>query len=163
MYDPGKSPESDVLACINEIPRAYFRIAAAADRLHADLGVTGAARGVMRDLFLDGERTAPDLARTKPVTRQAIQPVLDDLVARGFALALENPRHRRSKVYRLTQKGIDICVEVQRRELDALREHLPAFAGADFAGAADALRRIADVMQQKLEAADASGPLQTAG
>jgi DNA-binding MarR family transcriptional regulator len=151
MYDPGKTPEAGVLATINEIPKAFFRLTATAERLHADLGVGAPARGLLRDLFVDGGQTAPDLASKKSVTRQAIQPLLDELVARGFVTAEENPRHKRSKLYVITPDGIELCVKMQEREIAEIRRLLPNANGADFDAAAKAIRTLSDMLQAQLD------------
>lgn len=151
MYDIGKSPEGDVLALINEVPTAFFRLSAVAETIFADLEVSGPARGVLRDLFIDGERTAPELARRKSVTRQAAQAVLDDLVAKGYVRATENPRHKRSKLYVLTPEGIDLCVKIQELELQEIRCILPSVGLHDFAAAAETLRTLSDVLQRLID------------
>jgi DNA-binding MarR family transcriptional regulator len=148
MYDPEPSPEADILAAINEVPQAFFRLAAIADEILGDLGVTAPERNAMRHLFVEGEATAPDLARRKPVTRQSMQAILDGLVAKGIAGAQHNPRHKRSKLYALTPRGVALCVEIQKRELSAIRELMAGVDSADFAAAATALR----AMNARLEA-----------
>lgn len=153
MYDIGKSPESDVLALVNEVPTAFFILGAVADILFADLGVSGPERGVLRDLFVDGERTAPELARRKSVTRQAAQAVLDELVDKGYVATAHNPRHKRSKLYVLTPEGIDLCVRIQELELREIRRILPGVKPLDFAGAAETLRTLSDVLRRRLDSA----------
>lgn len=153
MYDPEPSPERDVLATINEVPKAFFRLSAIAETVFADLGVSAAERGVLRDLFIEGEATAPDMARRKPVTRQSIQPVLDNLVAKGFARGVDNPHHKRSKLYSLTPAGVAHCVELQNRELATIRDMLNGMSPADFAAAADALRAMNARLDEKINAA----------
>lgn len=153
MYDPDPGPERDVLATINEVPKAFFRLSAIAETVFADLGVTAAERGVLRDLFIEGEATAPDMARRKPVTRQSIQPVLDSLVDKGFVRAGANPRHKRSKLYSLTPAGVARCIELQNRELAAIKDMLSGMSPADFAAAADALRAMNARLDEKINAA----------
>ncbi len=152
MYDPDPGPESDVLATINEVPKAFFRLTAIAETVFADLDVSGAQRGVMRDLFIEGEATAPEMARRKPVTRQSIQPVLDSLVERGFVRSDDNPRHKRSKLYSLTPAGIALCVDLQQRELAVIREMIAGMSKADFAAAAAALRAMNQRLDEKINA-----------
>ncbi|MEK7266740.1 MAG: hypothetical protein AAB227_11655 [Pseudomonadota bacterium] len=152
MYDPEPSPERDVLATINEVPKAFFRLTAIAERVFADLGVGPAERGVLRDLFIEGEATAPDMARRKPVTRQSIQPVLDNLVAKEFVRMIDNPNHKRSKLYSLTPAGVARCVELQNRELATIREMLSGMTPADFAAAAEALRAMNARLDDKINA-----------
>lgn len=152
MYGPSSSPEREILALVNEIPKAFIRLSTIADFLLADLGVAGPGRGVMRDLFIDGERTAPDLARAKPVTRQAIQPVLDDLVAKGLVAAHDNPRHQRSKIYALTPAGIEICVEIERREVAEIRRWMGEVGPFAVAEAAETLKVLNRALLASVEA-----------
>ncbi len=150
MYEPEPGPERDALAVINEIPRAFFRLSAVAETVFGELGISAPERGVMRDLFIEGEATAPDLAQRKPVTRQSIQPVLDSLVAKGFVRTRENPRHKRSRLYALTQSGIEHCVEVQKRELVAIREMIAEMNAVDFAAAAAVLQAMNERLAEKI-------------
>lgn len=154
MYDPGPSPARDILALINEIPRAYFRLSAIADELFADLGVSGSERGALRDLFVEGEGSAPQLARRKAVTRQAMQGVLDRLVAKGLVRAEANPRHKRSVNYVLTPAGIDTCVELQRREIAKIENMIASIDAADFARAAAALAALNAALAADIDARD---------
>ncbi len=151
MYDPGPIPARDVLALVNEIPRAFFRLSAIADDLFADLGVGGPERGVLRDLFVEGEASAPEVARRKAVTRQAMQTVLDRLVAKGLVRTEINPRHKRSKKYVLTQAGIAACVELQRRELEKISALMKAASPADYAAAAEALASLNAILAADLD------------
>lgn len=154
MYEPDPGPASDVLATVNEVPKAFFRLAAISEPLLADFGITPPERGTLRDLFLEGEATAPDIARRKPVKRQSIQPVLDGLVAKGLVRAFENPKHKRSMLYALTREGVDLCVEIQTRELAVIRELLDNMAADDFAAAARALKAMNARLEDKIVTRD---------
>lgn len=151
MYDPGPIPARDVLALVNEIPRAFFRLSAIADELFADLGVGGPERGVLRDLFVEGEGAAPDFARRKAVSRQAMQTVLDNLVEKGLVRTEINPRHKRSKHYVLTRAGIDTCVELQRRELEKISTLMKSAPPADFGAAAAAVAALNAILAADLD------------
>lgn len=150
MYDPDPGRNRDVLSLINEIPRAFFRLAAIAEELFADMGLGPPERGTLRDLFVEGESAAPDLARRKAVSRQAVQAVLDGLVAKGLVRTEINPRHKRSKHYVLTQAGIEACVEIQRREMEKIASLMGGAGDADFANAAAALAALNAVLAEDL-------------
>jgi DNA-binding MarR family transcriptional regulator len=152
MYDPGPIPARDVLALVNEIPRAFFRLSAIADDLFADLGVGGPERGVLRDLFVDGEGSAPEFARRKAVSRQAVQATLDGLVRKGLVRTEVNPRHKRSMHYVLTKVGIETCVEMQRRELEKISTLMNAAVPVDYAAAAAAVAALNALLAADLDA-----------
>lgn len=152
MYDPAPGRTRDVLSLINEIPRAFFRLSAIAEDLFADLGLGPPERGTLRDLFVEGESAAPDLARRKAVSRQAVQRVLDGLVAKGLVRPEINPRHKRSKHYVLTKAGIETCVEIQRREMEKIASLMTGAVEADFAKAAAAVAALNALLAGALDA-----------
>lgn len=151
MYDPAPGRARDVLSVINEIPRAFFRLSAIAEDLFADLGLGPAERSKLRELFVEGESTAPDLARRRAVSRQAVQAVLDRLVVKGLVRTEINPRHKRSRHYVLTQAGIETCVEIQRREMEKIASLLHGAGDADFARAAEALAALNALLAADLD------------
>jgi len=150
MYSEGDTPQQAALEFIDEIPTAFFRLSAMAERLHRDLGVGGPHRGILKSLFLDGEQTAPDLARRKMVTRQAIQPYLDELMAQGFIAAVDNPRHRRSSLYSLTKAGIELCVAIQKREFEELESWGAQLDPAAIRAALKAVRELNEALDARL-------------
>jgi len=75
-------------------------------------GFTVSHRGVMESLASGGAQTVPALARARPVARQRIQVLVNDLSAWGLVEALPNPAHRRSALMALTAAG--------RRRFDAI-------------------------------------------
>ena len=79
----------------------------------ADEGFTASHRGVLESLAGQGPQTVPALARARPVARQHIQVLVNDLVALGLAETRPNPAHKRSPLVDLTAAG--------RRRFDAIR------------------------------------------
>src|SRR5579871_4207071 len=97
--------QPDLAPLVSRIPRLYFLLRAFGEALHADLGVTTAMRGVMTSLAGVGPRTVPELARERPVSRQHIQAVVNELMTAGLVQATANPAHRRSQLIGLTDQG----------------------------------------------------------
>ena len=139
-------PDPDALyRLIVEVRGAFHDLAAYADRLHADLEITAAMRAVMEYLAGHGPETVPNIARDKKVTRQHIQQLADALVGHEMAQWSDNPRHRRSKLLRLSPEGERRFAEIRRRERDALRKLARDLDGADVelsARTIEGLRRI---------------------
>lgn len=131
MYPLPPSPETNMLRFAEGAVALYFKLSAVAGRMHEDLGLTGGMRAMLRELFLDGHQTAPEIARRKSVSRQAVQPHLDGLVRLGFVRSIPNPRHKRSKLYEVTPRGIDVCVTMQGREIAKLKKAAAGFDPAD--------------------------------
>jgi DNA-binding MarR family transcriptional regulator len=88
-----------------EIAAYFFRMRAAGQRLGFVSKRGGGTLGFMRTLALDGPMTVPDLARMRPTSRQRMQQLADELAAEGLVAFVANPRHRKSKLMRLTRKG----------------------------------------------------------
>lgn len=89
---------------IMEVAPTYRRISAAGLKL----GTRTAHGGhwwLVRRLRAVGEQTVPQLAQFRGVSRQHVQVTVNDLVQRGLVEVLDNPRHKRSKLVRLTTRG----------------------------------------------------------
>ena len=144
-------PRTAALAALTElVPSLFFKLKALTDALHADDALRTADRGILRDLVERGAMTAPALAALRPVSRQAIQPVLDRLVERGLASTAPNPRHARSPVYVATGAGRRAMRTARRREAEALADAADAFALRDLQGAVATLRRLEALLASAL-------------
>lgn len=142
MADPDKARDKVMqIAAVIDATRALFhRLKAAADEVHRAVGVTAGPRGVLQDLYENGPRTVPDMARARPVSRQHIQVLVNGLLERGEVELLPNPAHARSKLVALTDVGLVSFEAIRHREATAI-ERLPVEAGADELGeAAEVLR-----------------------
>src|SRR5262249_2067702 len=123
----------DPMLVVNRIPRLFHLLKAPGDPMNADLGVTTASAGGMASLARLGPPTVPELARGRPVSRQFIQSVVNDLAAAGLAETVANPLHKRSALVRLTERGRAAFAEVRARETAGLERAAPALAAADVA------------------------------
>ncbi len=123
------SPKAQKLyAVIARIRTSFNRLKNIADEMHRDIGVSASMRAVMEFLAEDGPHTVPDIARPKGVSRQHIQVNMDELFSCGFVKRLQNPAHKRSPLYALTQKGKNTFAAIRKREikvLERLAEELP--------------------------------------
>jgi DNA-binding MarR family transcriptional regulator len=96
------------------IPEAGERIASAAGLTHTRRMVLQAAAG---------GATVPDIARRLGLHRQGVQRIADDLVAEGLGRYDENPRHRLSKLFVVTDRGTAALSTISRAHgkwLDAI-------------------------------------------
>lgn len=90
-----------------ETRKLFHALAQASSELNQESGITASMRAVMETLSPSAEMTVPDIAREKKVTRQHIQQIVNELLARSLVESLENPAHKRSPLIRLTQAGVD--------------------------------------------------------
>lgn len=87
------------------VARAFFRMRAAGARIGAVTPWGGGLLGMLHGLKVGGPQTVPQAARARPVTRQRIQKLADEMAADGLIEFIDNPAHKRSKLMRLTGKG----------------------------------------------------------
>jgi len=110
--------------------RAVFhRLALTADAANRDLHVNASQRAVLETLASEGAQSVPSIARTKQVSRQHIQAIVNGLIGLGLVDAVENPAHRRSPLLRITPNGRSRFDTIRVREgglLAALSRRLQA-------------------------------------
>ena len=87
-----------------------------AERLHDEEPVTLGMRAVMEFLARNGPAAVPDIARSRHVTRQHIQALVNELLELRLVSLDENPAHRRSALVRLTPEGKKGIERMKRRE-----------------------------------------------
>src|SRR5262245_58514448 len=109
-----------------EVAQCFFRIRAVGQKTGLITSWGGGAFGFMRSLALIGPLTVPQIAQMRPTSRQRMQRLADELAAEGLVEFTDNPRHRRSKLVRLTRKG-----EARYRELSSRFLAMASTMGAD--------------------------------
>lgn len=98
------------------IRRLFRAMAAQADDYLADAELSAADRAVMEFLYPHDELSVPDIARRYDVSRQHVQVTVNQLVARGLLRSIANPRHKRSRLIRLSGLGRETFAEIRRNE-----------------------------------------------
>jgi DNA-binding MarR family transcriptional regulator len=97
-----------------EVAQCFFRIRAVGQKTGFITSWGGGAFGFIRSLALLGPLTVPQIAKMRPTSRQRTQRLADELSAEELVEFVDNPKHRRSKLVRLTSKG-----DARYRELNA--------------------------------------------
>jgi DNA-binding MarR family transcriptional regulator len=132
---------------ILDVAQFFFRIRAFGQRTGFMTRWGAGAFGFMRSLALLGPLTVPEIAKMRPTSRQRMQRLADELAAEGLVEFVDNPRHRRSKLVRLTRKG--------NRHYQRLNVRLLAIAStmgtdlieADIRKSIEIVRRLSDKMK----------------
>jgi DNA-binding MarR family transcriptional regulator len=115
-----ESNEEALVRVAAGVRKLFHQLRALADQLHANAeGFTASHRAVMESLWHGGPQTVPALARARPVARQHIQVLVNDLAAMELVEMLPNPAHKRSALVALTAAG--------RKRFDAIRRKERAF------------------------------------
>ena len=88
-----------------EVLQTFHRLRAVGAEEGAVSAGGGGSWGLMRRLAEGGPQTVPALARARPVSRQHIQKLADELASEGLVAFVDNPAHKRSKLLTLTDAG----------------------------------------------------------
>jgi len=113
-----------------EVAQFFFRLRSLGQKTGLITSWGGGAFGFMRSLALIGPLTVPQIAQMRPTSRQRMQRLADELATEKLVEFIGNPRHRRSKLVRLTRKG-----DTRYRELSARFLAIASTMGADLSEA----------------------------
>src|SRR5215469_11182690 len=139
-----------VVELMLEVAQCFFRIRALGQKTGLITSWGGGAYGFMRSLALLDPLTVPQIAKMRPTSRQRMQRLADELAADGLVEFIDNPRHRRSKLVRLTRKG-----NLRYRRLNARLLEIASTIGVDLTEA-DIRKSIETVRQLSDEMKDAT-------
>jgi DNA-binding MarR family transcriptional regulator len=93
-------------------------LVASGDQLIKELGVTSARWKILGALsYSDNAMTVPDIARTMGQTRQAVQRLVNEMIKDQLLETLDNPKHQRAKLLRLTDKGKNTFNKVMEKQI----------------------------------------------
>jgi DNA-binding MarR family transcriptional regulator len=101
---------------VAEVRSTFFSLRAVADGLHADLGCSAVERGVLQELDRVGPTPVPTLARSRAVSRQAMQKTVDRMLEHGWVETVANPNHQRSPLVAITAAGDKLQRTTRSRE-----------------------------------------------
>lgn len=140
-----------VAALMLEAAQFFFRIRAVGQRsgLITDWG--GGAFGFMRSLALIGPLTVPQIAEMRPTSRQRMQRLADELAADGLVEFVDNPKHRRSKLVKLTPKGDARYREMSARFLTIASTVGVGLSEAEIRTTTEVMRRLSDEVKAQSE------------
>src|SRR5262249_19484124 len=124
-----------------EVAQFFFRLRAFGQKTGFITSWGAGTFGFLRSLALVGRLTVPQLAKMRPTSRQRMQRLADELAAEGLVEFIDNPKHRRSKLVRLTRKG-----NARYRELSARFLAIASTMGADLSEAD--IRRTTEIVRR---------------
>lgn len=131
-------------AVLELLPNAFHRVGAAGDILHTSIGLGSGMRGLLLSLEYAGPTSVSKLAAMRPVSRQFVQRLVDELLAGGWVEAISNPQHKRSPLIRLAAKGSAAIAAMQAAEEPYLKALSEGLNPDDLAAAARILSTIAE-------------------
>jgi DNA-binding MarR family transcriptional regulator len=143
---PAHARAEDVLDLSVAVIEFYFRIEAITQAT-AGFATAGGEWGILRMLVKDGPQTVPEMARSRPVSRQHCQTIANALEAQGLVEFVDNPKHRKSKLVRATKKGRARFQSMRKQFLAAAEVYAPFFTAAEITTATDVCRRAREMIE----------------
>ena len=118
MSTPDKRRQ--VAELIDSVRSLFHLLREVGTAAHSEVAITASMRGVMESLSRSGPSTVSRMARSRPVSRQHIQRIVDELRARDLVRLEANPNHKRSPVVVLTDRGAHLFANMMRTEVDLM-------------------------------------------
>ncbi len=133
--------------------QAAFKLRAAGKRLGLVNPQGGGVWGLLRSLKLKGPQTVPALARARPVARQHIQKLADELAGKGLVRFAANPAHRRSQLVALTAAGERLYESLTQKAAELADELAAGMDAQKLRTAGETLTELSDRLQALIEKA----------
>jgi DNA-binding MarR family transcriptional regulator len=134
-----------------EVAQCFFRIRAIGQKTGLITSWGGGAFGFMRSLALLGPLTVPQIAQMRPTSRQRMQRLADELAAEGLLESVDNPKHRRSKLVRLTPDGYARYRELNAEFLSVASTMAGALGEQDIRKTIENVRQLSEDVKAQLE------------
>jgi DNA-binding MarR family transcriptional regulator len=100
---------------VDEVRLSFHAFSEFARHAHGDR-IDPSGRAVLEYLSKNNASTVPTMARSRGVTRQHIQTIVNALESNGLVEALNNPAHKRSPLFTLTADGNALIESITRTE-----------------------------------------------
>ncbi|GAB2626560.1 hypothetical protein GCM10009696_35520 [Kocuria himachalensis] len=94
----------------------YRKVSRAVEREQPVMGMSVGVRAVLEQAQREGDLTVPTIATAQELSRQFVQRMVHEARDAGFVELVDNPRHRRSPLIRLTPEGHRAITAVTDRE-----------------------------------------------
>lgn len=116
----------------------------AVESLLSETPVTVRMRAVLEALEEKGASSVPEVARALLIKRQYVQLMMNEVVAAGYGVREENPGHKRSPKFALTEAGGALIFQVRAKEQKTLQSMAGQFTKAEIATALKVTRAVLD-------------------
>jgi len=142
--------QAEALISVFEETRALFhRLKVVVEQIHKEGQMSGGLRGVMRSLLAEGPQTVPQMARTRPTSRQHIQVLVNRLLELGLVELVDNPAHKRSRLVSLTPEGRKRIEAMNRREAALLQKLQVDVSEKSLNSSARTLKKLREIFESE--------------
>ncbi len=129
--------------------KLFHRLAAVVEDIHGREKIKAGQRGVLRSLEKKGSLTVPELARMRPVSRQHIQVIINELLKKDIVELIPNPAHKRSKLVNMTEKGKKLYYSLSAKEEKILKKFGISVTKKDLVITVEALKSIREAFESE--------------
>ena len=88
----------------------------------AETDLTVRMRAVLEMLLAHGDLSVPEIAALLEIKRQYVQLMVNETLASGFTTQRPNPRHKRSSLLTLTNRGRELIEDITAKEMDVMEQ-----------------------------------------
>ena len=141
--------ESPLESVITETVSLFYRLRIVAEQIHRQGETSGPKRGILKTLDRLGPQTVPRMARARPVSRQYIQTLINQLAKGDFVEFVENPAHMRSPLVSLTPKGKEFLDAMAQREIELLEQLKMDSSEKELKNTAGVLRKVRELFESR--------------
>ncbi|WP_420858217.1 MarR family winged helix-turn-helix transcriptional regulator [Marivivens marinus] len=106
-------------------------------------------RAVLEILDKYGDQTVPELAARLEIKRQYVQIMCNETLASGFIEQRSNPRHKRSAILTLTDRGRAVIEEIIAKEMKLVEELGENLSNEDVATALAVVSAVTDSLKKR--------------
>jgi DNA-binding MarR family transcriptional regulator len=149
--DQNDQEAQKMLTLMLEAGRAFHKMRFLGRRIGAVGEEGGGNWGVMRSLVLTGPQTVPQLAKSRPVARQHIQTIVNELLKNGLVELHENPAHKKSKLVAITEVGLARYEAIERDILAFTETISEGFDPSEINDANETLQRLNACLDERIE------------
>jgi len=119
MSQPSEKAGYEVIWLVR---RLFRSLATTADSYLKDDELSAADRAVMEFLYPEEKLSVPSIATKYRVSRQHVQVTVNRLLSIGLLRAEANPRHKRSRLVRLSELGRETFAQIRSNEALIVRK-----------------------------------------
>jgi DNA-binding MarR family transcriptional regulator len=130
---------------LDEVRLAWHVLIQVGESIHASEPITLGMRSVLELLLKHGPKTVPDIARSRFVTRQHIQMLVNGLLDVRLVTLSDNPAHKRSSLVCLSRSGERTIQRMLERERGYLARGESTISAPELRRAAATLRSVRDL------------------
>lgn len=125
----------------------HASLSSAMDSVHEHSGLRTPQVRVANRLS-HGPATVPHVATDLAVSRQYVQTVCNELQEQGLMEFVENPRHKRSKLVALTEKGQKALAQTRENEAALIQQSLPDICSQQVTEASTLLKELRERIEE---------------